>query len=52
MNLPSLQVVAITDYLFLEDNITGHYLQEIAQLYIQYPKESVPSKWDQSLQLS
>ena len=52
MNLSLLQVVAITDHVFLEDKITGHYLQEIVQLYIQYPEESVPSQWDQSLQLS
>ena len=50
MNLSLLQVVAITDYLFLEDNITEHYLQERAQVYIRYPEESVPSQWDQSLQ--
>ena len=52
MNLPSLQVVAITDYLFLEDKITGHYLQERVQVYIRYPEEFVPSQWDQPLQLS
>ena len=52
MNLPSLQVVAITDYLFQEDKITGHYLQKIAQLYIRYPEESVQSQRDQSLQQS
>ena len=52
MNLPSLQVVAIADYLFMEENITGHYLQERAPVYIRYPEESVPSHWDQSLQLS
>ena len=43
MNLPSLQVVAITDYLFLKDKIARHYLQERAQAYILYPKESVQS---------
>ena len=52
MNLPSLQVVAITDYLFIEDNIIGHYLQERAQVYIRYPEEFVPSQLDQHLQLS
>ena len=44
MNMPSLQVVAITDYLFQEDKITVHYLQVRAQLYIRYPEESVPSQ--------
>ena len=52
MNLLSLQIVAITDYLFLEDKITGNYLQGRAQVYIQYPEESVPSQWDQFLQQS
>ena len=52
MNLSLLQVVAITDHVFLEDKITGHYLQERAQVYIQYPPESVSSQWDQPLQLS
>ena len=28
MNLSLLQVVAITDYVFLEDKNTGHYFQE------------------------
>ena len=52
MNLPSLQVVAITDNLFQKDKISGHYLQERAQVYIRYPEESVQSQWDQSLQRS
>ena len=52
MNLPSLQVVAITDYLFLEYKITVHYLQKRVQVYIQYPEVSVSSQWDQSLQQS
>ena len=52
MSLPSLQVVAITDYVFLEDNITEHYLQERAQVYIRYPEKSVPFQWDKSLQQS
>ena len=43
MNLSLLQVVAITDYLFLEDKITAHYFQEMAQVYIRYPEEFVPS---------
>ena len=37
MNLSLLQVVAITDHVFLEDKITGYYLQERAQVYIRYP---------------
>ena len=52
MNLPSLQVVAITDYLFMEDRITGHYLQERAHVCISDTEESVASQWDQPLQLS
>jgi len=52
MNLSLLQVVAITDHVFLEDKITGHYLQERAQVYIRYNEESVPSQWDQFLQQS
>ena len=52
MNLSLLQVVAITDHVFLEDKITGHYLQERAQVYIRYPEEFVISQWDQSLQQS
>ena len=43
MNLSLLQVVAITDYVFLEDKITGHYFQEMAQVYIRYPEESIQS---------
>ena len=46
MNLSLLQVVAITDYVFGKDNITEHYLQERAQIYILYPEESVLSQWD------
>ena len=52
MHLSLLQVVAITDYVFLEDKITVHYFQDMAQVYIRYPEESVPSQGDQSLQQS